>query len=66
MTIHDFENKKKKSIKISMVTCYDYSFARILADSEVDCLLVGDSAAMTMHGHTTTLNASVNLMALHT
>lgn len=66
MTIHDFENKKKKGEKISMVTCYDYSFARILADSQIDCLLVGDSLAMTMHGHPTTLKATTNLMALHT
>lgn len=66
MKIQDFAAKKQKGQKISMVTCYDYSFARILADSEVDCLLVGDSLAMTMHGFSTTLNASVKLMALHT
>jgi len=66
MKIQDFVGKKQKGQKISMVTCYDYSFARILADSEVDCLLVGDSLAMVMHGHPTTLNASVKLMALHT
>lgn len=66
MKIQDFAAKKQKNQKISMVTCYDYSFARILSDSEVDCLLVGDSLAMVMHGHTTTLNATVNLMALHT
>ncbi len=66
MKIHDFAIKKQKGQKISMLTCYDYSFARILSDSEVDVLLVGDSLAMVMHGHTTTLNATVNLMALHT
>jgi len=66
MKIHDFALKKQKGQKISMLTCYDYSFARILSDSEVDVLLVGDSLAMVMHGHTTTLNATVNLMALHT
>ena len=66
MKIHDFAAKKQKGEKISMVTCYDYTFARILADSEVDCLLVGDSLAMVMHGFSTTLNASVELMALHT
>src|SRR5688500_12290610 len=66
MKIHDFASRKKSGQKISMVTCYDYTFARILDASEVDCLLVGDSASMVMHGFTTTLNASVNLMALHT
>ncbi len=66
MKIHDFNLRKLNGQKISMVTCYDYTFARILADSEVDCLLVGDSAGMVMHGFHTTLNMSVNLMAVHT
>ena len=66
MKIQDFQNRKLKKQKISMMTCYDYTFARILNDSNVDCLLVGDSAAMVMHGHPSTLPASVNLMALHT
>lgn len=66
MKIHDFIGKKQKGEKISMVTCYDYSFACILAHSEIDCLLVGDSLAMVMHGFPTTLNATVDLMALHT
>ncbi len=66
MKIHDFSSKKQKGEKISMITCYDYSFACIVANSEIDCLLVGDSLAMVMHGFPTTLNATVNLMALHT
>lgn len=65
-TILDFHEKKIKQQKISMITCYDYTFARIVADSDIDCILVGDSLAMVMHGHKTTLNASVNMMALHT
>ncbi|MES2856049.1 MAG: 3-methyl-2-oxobutanoate hydroxymethyltransferase, partial [Bdellovibrionota bacterium] len=51
--------------KISMVTCYDYTSARIVADSSIDCILVGDSVAMTMHGNDTTLSATPELMALH-
>jgi 3-methyl-2-oxobutanoate hydroxymethyltransferase len=66
MKIQDFGQKKSAGQKISMITCYDYSFARILNETEIDCLLVGDSAAMTMHGYSSTLNASVNLMTLHT
>lgn len=66
MKIHDFSARKKKGDKISMVTCYDYTMARILADSQVDVLLVGDSAAMVMHGHSTTLPINTNVMALHT
>ncbi|MNS51907.1 3-methyl-2-oxobutanoate hydroxymethyltransferase [compost metagenome] len=65
-TILDFQEKKHKKEKITMMTCYDYSFAKIAAASDIDCLLVGDSLAMTMHGHKTTLNASTNLMAVHT
>lgn len=49
-----------------MITCYDYTFARLVAESDIDCILVGDSLANTMHGFKTTLNASVNMMALHT
>ncbi len=66
MKIQDFSLRKQQSEKISMVTCYDYSFAKILDASEIDCLLVGDSAAMVMHGFSTTLNATVELMATHT
>lgn len=49
-----------------MVTCYDYSSARAVADSNIDCVLVGDSLAMTMHGYPTTLSATTAMMALHT
>lgn len=64
-SILDFHDKKIKKQKISMITCYDYTFASILAESNIDCLLVGDSLANTMHGFPTTLNATVNMMALH-
>lgn len=66
MNIFDFQNKKERKEKISMMTCYDYSFARILNETNIDCLLVGDSAAMVMHGHPTTINANVDIMCLHT
>ena len=42
---------KKGSHKITMLTCYDYWSARLLNDSPVDCILVGDSGAMVMHGY---------------
>lgn len=64
-SILDFHEKKIKKQKFSMVTCYDYTFARILAESDVDCLLVGDSLSNTMLGHQTTLSATVNIMALY-
>jgi 3-methyl-2-oxobutanoate hydroxymethyltransferase len=50
---------------ISMVTCYDAWSARIIAATDIDCILVGDSAAMVMHGHETTIPADVPTMAKH-
>jgi 3-methyl-2-oxobutanoate hydroxymethyltransferase len=66
MKIFDFYNKKHAGERISMVTCYDYTSARILAQTSVDCLLVGDSAAMTMHGHKDTIAATLEMMCFHT
>lgn len=66
MSMLDFQKMKRAGKKISMITCYDYWSARILNQSSIDCILVGDSLAMVMHGHPTTLPASVDLMALHT
>lgn len=65
-TILDFQKKKSAGQKITMVTCYDYAFAKLVAKSEVDTVLVGDSLAQVMHGHPTTLTASTAMMALHT
>lgn len=65
-TVLDFQDKKKKKEKITVVTCYDYTSASILAKTSVDCLLVGDSLAMTMHGFKDTIPATVEMMALHT
>ncbi|KAA9132047.1 3-methyl-2-oxobutanoate hydroxymethyltransferase [Marinihelvus fidelis] len=65
MNILNFPERKKGREAIVMVTCYDYTMARIVADSAIDMILVGDSAAMVMHGHDTTLPISVDEMAMH-
>lgn len=65
-TVLDFANKKLKKEKISMVTCYDYGFAKIVAQSNIDTILVGDSLAQVIHGFPNTLHATVEMMALHT
>ena len=57
---------RREGRSISMLTCYDAWSARILADSGVDALLVGDSAAMVAHGHDTTIPADLDMMCLHT
>ncbi len=65
VSVWDVVKKKKTNEKITMVTCYDYSFAKILNDTPVDILLVGDSVSMVVHGHPTTLQATVEMMKTH-
>ena len=65
-TVRDFSAAKSAGRKIVMVTAYDAPSARLLADVPVDCVLVGDSVMMTVHGETDTLGATPDLMALHT
>lgn len=63
--IHTFRKKKQESGRISMVTCYDAWSAKILNETDVDCLLVGDSLAVVMHGFESTVHATVEMMELH-
>jgi 3-methyl-2-oxobutanoate hydroxymethyltransferase len=65
MNILEFK-KKKGAGRLSMLTCYDSTSARIASSTTVDALLVGDSLAMTMHGHSSTLPATIDLMVAHT
>ena len=65
-SVLEFARFKAEGRKISMVTAYDSWSARLIERSRVDAVLVGDSAAMVMHGHPTTLPATVRLMAMHT
>lgn len=66
MKIHDFKKKKQEQSKICMMTCYDYPSACIINESKIDCVLVGDSVAMAIHGHETTIMANIDMMVLHT
>lgn len=65
MNILDFYNKKKLGEKITMVTCYDFTSAKMLAKTSIDCLLVGDSVAMVMHGYKDTTHATLEMMIAH-
>jgi 3-methyl-2-oxobutanoate hydroxymethyltransferase len=65
-SVRDFARFKAEGRKISVVTAYDAWSAGLIARSQVDAMLVGDSLAMVMHGHKTTLAATVELMAVHT
>ncbi len=66
MSSHDFVRAKCQGRKLSMTTCYDYTFARLLSRTAVDGILVGDSAAMVMHGHPSTLSMTVEMTRMHT
>ncbi len=66
MNITNFKKKKVAKEKIVMVTCYDAPSAAIVEKSKVDCILVGDSVAMVVHGHPNTTYATMDMMVLHT
>lgn len=66
MKIHDFKDYKIKGKKISMLTCYDYPSAKIVSNTKIDSVLIGDSVAMTVHGHPSTVTATMPMMIMHT
>jgi 3-methyl-2-oxobutanoate hydroxymethyltransferase len=63
--IPDFRRYREEGRRIAMVTCYDAWSARLIASSGVDCVLVGDSSAMVVHGHATTVSATTPMIADH-
>jgi 3-methyl-2-oxobutanoate hydroxymethyltransferase len=65
-SVDGFAAAKAAGNKIVMVTAYDTWSARLLAEAPVDCLLVGDSAMMVVHGEKDTLGATTEIMAMHT
>jgi len=65
VTTNTIQKMKQAGEKISMITAYDYSFARIFDDAGIDIILVGDSASNVMAGHTTTLPITLDQMIYH-
>ena len=65
-SIREFQRARESGRPILMVTAYDVLQARIVAESEVDAILVGDSVAMVVHGHPSTIHASMEMMCMHT
>ncbi|HBH22889.1 MAG TPA: 3-methyl-2-oxobutanoate hydroxymethyltransferase [Cytophagales bacterium] len=65
VTTHQLQEMKNRGEKISMLTAYDFSMARILDAAEVDVLLVGDSASNVMAGHETTLPITLDQIIYH-
>lgn len=66
ITVKSILEKKKKSEKIVTITSYDYSFAKIVDDSDIDLILVGDSLSMVMLGYKNTLSVTMDEMIHHT
>jgi 3-methyl-2-oxobutanoate hydroxymethyltransferase len=65
VTIKVLELMKNKGEKISMLTAYDFSFAKIIDEAGIDIVLVGDSASNVMAGHETTLPITLDQMIYH-
>ncbi len=65
VTVKSLIEMKKNGEKISMLTAYDYSMAKIVDSANVDVILVGDSASNVMAGHETTLPITLDQMIYH-
>jgi 3-methyl-2-oxobutanoate hydroxymethyltransferase len=65
ITTHVLQEMKEAGVKIAMITAYDFSMARIVDDSGIDVILVGDSASNVMAGHETTLPITLEQMIYH-
>jgi 3-methyl-2-oxobutanoate hydroxymethyltransferase len=66
MTLHRLREMHAQGEKITMLTCYDATFAKVLDDNGVDCILVGDSLGMLVQGHSSTVPVSMDDMVYHT
>ena len=65
ITTHVLQEMKGRGEKISMLTAYDYSIAKIVDEAGTDIILVGDSASNVMAGHETTLPITLEQMIYH-
>src|SRR6267143_784332 len=65
VTTNTLQKMKAAGEKISMLTAYDFSFARIIDGAGIDVILVGDSASNVMAGNETTLPITLDQMIYH-
>jgi 3-methyl-2-oxobutanoate hydroxymethyltransferase len=65
-TVLDIQKMKHDGEKITMLTCYDYPFARIMDGCGIDMILVGDSVGVVVAGHENTLPVTMDDMVYHT
>ena len=66
VTIHTLGSMKQRGEKITMLTAYDATFAKLLDESHIDILLVGDSLGMVIQGQDTTLPVTLDEIIYHT
>ncbi len=66
ITTKQIIRKKSTQNKITCLTCYDATFAKLLDEAQIDILLVGDSLGMVIKGEENTLNVHINEVAYHT
>ncbi|SFX90495.1 3-methyl-2-oxobutanoate hydroxymethyltransferase [Janthinobacterium lividum] len=66
VTIHTLATLRAAGEKITMLTCYDASFASLMDRCGVEILLIGDSLGMVCNGHNSTLPVTVAELAYHT
>ncbi len=65
VTTHQLQEMKRRGEKISMLTAYDYTMAKIIDHAGIDVILVGDSASNVMAGYETTLPITLDHMIYH-
>lgn len=64
--IRRIKSYKLENKKIAMATCYDATFAKLIDESSIEMILVGDSLGMVIKGEETTLNVSLDEVVYHT
>lgn len=66
VTVPDFLSARARGARLTVVTGYDYTFARLLDESGVDAILVGDSLGMVIQGHANALPVTLDEVIYHT
>lgn len=65
VTVKTLLAMKRRGERITMLTAYDYPTAKLLDESNIDCILVGDSLGMVVQGRTTTVPVTIEQMIYH-
>lgn len=66
VTVPDFLSARSRGVKLTMLTAYDYTTARLVDAAGVDSVLVGDSLGMVMQGHANSLPVTLDDVLYHT